>query len=176
MAGLYGVMARFASPEEILEAAKRTHGEGYRKLDAFTPMPVEGLSAAIGFPKTRMPLIMFLGGITGTITAYLLQWWISAVDYPVDVGGRPYASWPAFTIPAFEMTILFAAVTGLVALYWRNGLPRPHHPVFGAKDFDRATTDRFFLLVLAEDPRFDPDGTRAFLASLGAEEVVDVEP
>jgi hypothetical protein len=172
---LYGLMARFDNPTDAVEAARRVYAEGYRKIDAFSPYPVEELSEAIGFHKNAMPLLVLLGGIVGGLAGYLLQYYTAAIDYPINVGGRPFHSWPSFIPITFELTILgasFAAVFGMLAL---NGLPQPYHSVFNAPNFDMATRDHFFVLIEASDPKFDYEATRRFLASLGPSEVSDVE-
>lgn len=171
---LWGVMARFAGEEELLHAARAAFDAGYRKMDAYTPGVVKGLAEAIGFERTRVPLITLLGGLAGGGFTLWLAWWISAVDYPLNVGGRALDSFPAFIVPTFEATILVAALAAFFAVLVLNGLPRPHHPVFGAPGFERASRDRFFLCIEATDPHFDADRVRRFLEELGPEEVVDV--
>jgi hypothetical protein len=151
------------------------HEEGYRRVDAYTPYPIEELSEAIGVKQTRLPYIVLFGGIAGGLAGYLLQYWTSVIDYPLNVGGRPLHSWPAFIVPTFEMTILGAALAAVFGMLALNGLPRPHHPIFNAPGFALASRDRFFLCIEAEDPRFDLEKTAAFLRSLGPREVSNVE-
>ncbi len=171
---IYGVMAEFEGPEQLLEAAQRAYAEGYRKMDAYSPVPVEGLAEAIGFKHRWIPLIVLIGALTGCIGGYYMQYWMSVVNYPINVGGRPYHSWIAFVPITFEMTVLcgaFAAVLGMLAI---NGLPMPYHPVFNVPSFEFASRNRFFLCIEARDPRFDQAATRTFLESLHAREITDV--
>ena len=171
----YGLVAEFENAESLLQAARRTYEEGYRRMDAFSPLPVEGLADAIGFHRTRVPLIVLLGGIVGGLGGFYLQYWISVVNYPVNVGGRPYNSWPSFIPVTFEMTILVAAFSALIGMLALNGLPMPYHPLFNVPRFALATRNRFFLCIEAKDPRFDLQATRQFLESLNAREVSEVE-
>jgi hypothetical protein len=174
-AELYGLIAEFDSPGDLLEAASRTRAEGYRFVDTFSPFPIHGMDKALGLRRTKLPLIVLIGGLTGCGTALLMQWFSAAVHYPVNVGGRPLASWPMFIPITFELTILFAsfaAVLGMIAL---NGLPMPYHPVFNAPRFALASRDRFFLCVEARDPKFDRAGCRRFLETLGAHDIAEVE-
>ena len=173
--GIYGVLAEFDNPTTIVAAANRAYQEGYRKMDAYTPYPIEELSEAIGFHKNSIPLIVLMGGIIGGLTGLGLQIFTSAIDYPLNVGGRPLISWPSFVPVTFEMTILlasFGAVLGMLAL---NGLPMPYHPVFNAPRFELASRTHFFLCIESDDPKFDRESTSDFLRSLGAQEVSDVE-
>jgi hypothetical protein len=173
--GIYGVLAEFDNPTAIVGAAHRAYEEGYRKMDAYTPFPIEELSEAIGFHKNGIAPIVLAGGIIGLLAGLGLQIFTSAIDYPLNVGGRPLISWPSFVPITFEMTILlasFAAVLGMLAL---NGLPMPYHPVFNAPRFELASRTHFFLCIESDDPKFDRERTREFLRSLGAHEVSDVE-
>ena len=171
---MYGVMAEFATPERLLEAARRARAEGYRRMDAYPPMPVEGLTEAIGLGHSRVPLIVLLGGLTGCFGGFFLQWWIAVLDYPINVGGRPLNSWPSFIPVTFELTILLSAFAAILGLFALCRLPWPHHPVFNVPGFERASQDRFFLCIEAQDPRFDPQATRRFLEGLGPQGVMDV--
>jgi hypothetical protein len=171
----YGLVAEFETAASLLRAARRTYEEGYRRIDAFSPLPVEGLAEAIGFHRTRVPLIVLLGGIAGALGGFYLQYWISVVNYPVNVGGRPYNSWPSFIPVTFEMTILVAAFSALIGMLALNGLPMPYHPLFNVPRFALATRNRFFLCIEGRDPRFDLQATRQFLESLNAREVSEVE-
>lgn len=172
---LYGLLAEFEDPDDLLDAARRTHAAGYRSIDAFTPYPVEGLSRALGFSSTRLPVVVLIGGITGCLTGYLLQY-ITAVDvYPLNVGGRPLHSWPAFVPVTFEVTILFAALAAVLGMLALNGLPTPYHPVFNAPQFERASRDRFFLCIKAKDRRFDRGEVKRFLEDLKPDEVIEIE-
>jgi hypothetical protein len=175
MATLHGVMAEFEHPEALVQAAQKTYAAGYRKLDAYSPFPIEGLSEAIGFHHDRLPLLVLIGGLCGAFLGFGLQYWVSAVNYPVNVGGRPFNSWPAFIPVTFEMTILLAAFTAVLGMLALNGLPMPYHPVFNAPRFALATRDRFFLCIEATDPLYGREAARELLRTLGAKEVVDVE-
>lgn len=168
-------MAEFDTAEALREAAQRTHDAGYRRLDAYSPFPIEGLAEAIGFTHTRLPLLVLIGGILGALGGFLLQYWISVIDYPVNVGGKPYNSWPAFIPVTFETTILAAALTAVLGMLAANGLPMPYHPVFNVERFALASRDRFFLCIEAADPKFDREETRRFLESMAPRGVSDVE-
>lgn len=175
MRKLYGLLAEFESPESLVAAADRARKEGYCAMDAHTPFPVEGLAEALELPKSRLPLIVFSGGITGLLTGYLLQYYASVISFPLNIGGRPPHSWPAFIPITFELTILFAAISALLGMLALNGLPMPHHPLFAVPAFDRASRTGFFLAIEARDPLFERERTRQFLAGSGASEVFDVE-
>jgi hypothetical protein len=171
---IYGMMAEFDSPTDLVAAARRTHEAGYRKIDAYSPFPVEELAEAIGFHHDSVALVVLVGGLLGCLSGYLLQYWVAAITYPVNIGGRPLNSWPAFIVVTFEMTILFgglAAVFGMLAL---NGLPMPYHPVFNVPRFAFATKDRFFLIVFSSDPKYNPADTRRFLESLNPRSISEV--
>jgi hypothetical protein len=172
---VYGYLATFDDPNGLVAAAQRAHEHGYRRMDAYTPYPVEGLDRAVGDRGNHLPLVTLIGGIVGGGGAYLLQYWTSVVAYPLNVGGRPLHSWPSFIPVAFEATILFAAISAVVGLIVANGLPRLYHPVFNVPGFQRATRDGFFLCIEAADPKFDHEETRRFLESLGPREVGEVE-
>jgi hypothetical protein len=171
---MYGLLAEFTTPERLLEAARRAREEGYRRMDAYTPMPVEGLADVIGLGKSRVPLIVLLGGLTGCFGGFFLQWWIAVLDYPINVGGRPLNSWPSFIPVTFELTILLSALAAILGLFALCRLPWPHHPVFNVPAFERASQDRFFLCIESRDARFDAEGTRRFLAGLRPQGVYDV--
>jgi hypothetical protein len=173
---LYGLMAEFDNPADLLAAARAAYAEGYRKMDAYSPMPVHGLAEALGFHRNRLPLIVLLGGLVGCVTAFGMLWTIETIIYPLNVGGRPFNSWPAFIPITFETTILFAALAAVLGMLALNGLPQPYHPVFNAPRFALATHNRFFLCIEAADPKFDPAATRRFLESLHSREVVEVAP
>ncbi len=172
---IWGLMAEFAGPSEVVAAAHRVREEGYRKIDAYTPYPIEELSDALGHHHSWLPLLVLLGGIAGLVLGYGLEYWAANIAYPVNVGGRPMHSWPAFIVPAFETTILFAAGTAVLGMLALNGLPQPYHPVFNVAQFARASRDRFFVVVEATDPKFDLERTWSFLASLEPESLAEVE-
>lgn len=172
---LYGVMAQFSEPEQLLHVARRAYEAGYRKMDAYSPYAVEGVSEAIGFHKTRVPLIVLLGGICGALTAYGMEWYSAVIDYPLNVGGRPLHSWPAFIPITFELTVLFAAIAGTLGMIFLNGLPRPYHPVFNAPEFKFASQTHFFFCIEAQDHVFKAEEVREFFHSLGAEKIMEVE-
>ena len=171
---IYGMMAEFDSPQLLMDAAHRTSQAGYRKIDAFSPFPIEGLAEAIGFHKNAVPQVVLVAGIIGGLTGYLMQYWMAAISYPLNVGGKPYHSWPSFIIVTFEMTILFAGVAAVLGMLALNGLPMPYHPVFNVPRFAFASKDRFFLIVFASDPKYDPAATRAFLEALAPRAVMEV--
>jgi hypothetical protein len=171
---LYGILAEFESPDELVAAAERAYAAGYRRMDAFSPQPVEGLSEALGFRASRVPLVVLIGGLVGCVGGYLLQWWCSAVAYPLNIGGRPLNSWPAFVPIMFELTILVAAFSAVLGMLGLNGLPMPYHPLFNVPAFAGASRNRFFLCVESRDPKFSPQETSQFLAQLGALHVYEV--
>lgn len=174
MSDRWGLLAEFPDAGALTRAARAARAAGYTRLDAYSPFPHEGLAEAVGFHRTRLGWAVLGAALTGALVGYLIQWWTMAVDYPVNVGGRPLNSWPAFVPITFELMVLFAALTAVVGAIVGSGLPRPHHPVFAVPAFERATTDGFFLSIEASDERFDPERTRAFLVRLGAMEVSDV--
>jgi hypothetical protein len=173
---LYGILAEFTSPQELFDAVLRVREEGYRDVDAYTPFPVEEISEALGHRGSRLPIIVFVGGALGAASGYFLQLWTNAIDYPLNVGGRPLNSWPMFIPITFEMTILFAVLSAVLGMFALNRLPKPYHPVFNWPRFARASRDRYFLGIQSTDPKFDRDATRAFLLSLRPYEVAEVEP
>jgi hypothetical protein len=172
---LYGLMAEFERPEDLVAAASRARDAGYRRMDGYTPFPVEGLAAALGFRRTQVPLIALIGGIVGCLGGFFMQYYIAVIDYPLNIGGRPLNSWPSFIVITFEMTVLAAALSAVLGMLALNGLPMPHHPVFNVPRFALASKDRFFLVIEASDPKFDVEDTRRFLKSLQPREVADVE-
>jgi len=175
MTALHGVLAEFVTAEQLVEAARRTREEGYREIDAYSPFPVEGLDDALGFHRTGVPAAVFIGGALGAVGGYALQYWTSAVDYPLNVGGRPLNSIPAWIVIMFELTILLASLFAVLGMLGLNRLPEPYHPVFNVPEFARATSDRFFLCIEADDPRARRADPRGFLESLHPEKVWDVE-
>jgi len=173
--GLYGLMAEFDNPTAVTAAARRAHDRGYRKMDAFTPYPIEELAEAIGFRKNSVALCTLIGGILGFVSGVALQIWTAAIDYPLNVGGRPMISWPLMVPVVFEMTVLLAAFGAVLGMLGLNGLPMPYHSVFNAPRFELASRTHFFLCIEAKDPLFDLTETRRFLESVGANEVSNVE-
>jgi hypothetical protein len=172
---LYGLMAEFDNPTDLVEAARSTYDAGYRRINGYSPFPIEELSDAIGFHKSRLPLIVLIGGIVGGLAGYFMMYYMEVIDYPLNVGGRPFHSWPAFIPITFETTVLGAALACIFGMLALNKLPQPYHPVFNAPRFALATRDRFFLVIEADDPKFDHDKVESFLQSLSPKEVVDVE-
>lgn len=175
-AGLYGLLAEFHEPHELLTAAARVREAGYRRIDAFTPFPVEGLADALGHHPTKLPLLTLMGGLCGFFGAFLMQYYATVIDYPWNVGGRPHNSWQSYVPIMFELTVLgasFFAVFGMLAL---NNLPQPYHPLFNVPEFKLASRDRFFLCIMAADPQFEPEPTRQFLEQLTPYRVFDVQP
>jgi len=170
----YGLMAEFDSAQELVEAAHKTHTAGYQKIDAYSPFPVEGLAEAIGFHKNRVPLVVLIGGILGGLSGYMLQYWVAAITYPTNIGGRPYHSWPSFIIVTFEMTILFGGLSAVFGMLALNGLPMPYHPVFNVPEFKKASENKFFLVVFSTDPKYDSAGTRNFLQGLSPRMIAEV--
>jgi len=173
--GLYGLLAEFRNPEELVAATDRARREGYRRMDAFTPFPVEGLAKALDARDASVPLVALIGGLLGGGGAYLLRYYLSAVDFPLNVGGRPLHSAPSFIVVTFELTILGAALFAVLGMLALNRLPMPHHPVFNVPRFALASRDRFFLCIEATDEAFDATRTRQFLATLKPVEVSDID-
>src|SRR5882757_2882666 len=172
---LYGVMAQFDSPSTLVAAAREAYAAGYRQINGYSPFPIEELSDAIGFKRTTLPLIVLAGGIIGGLGGFFLQYWMEVIDYPINVGGKPFNSWPAFIPITFECTVLcaaFAAVFGMLVL---NKLPQPYHPVFNAPNFALATRDSFFLVIEASDRKFEHDQVVTFMRGLEPKDLIDVE-
>jgi hypothetical protein len=174
MTPLHGLLAEFDTPEQLVAAARQSRAAGYRHVDAYAPLHVEGLSEALELPRTPIPLIVLLGGLTGCFGGFFLQLWIAKWDYPINVGGRPLNSWPSFIPVSFELTILLGAVAALLAFLALCRFPRPYHAVFNVPEFELASQSRFFLCVESRDPRFDPAATGEFLAGLSPRGVYDV--
>lgn len=170
----YGLLAEFDSVDSVISAAHKVYGAGYRKIDAYSPFPLEELSEAIGFEKNGVALVCLVGGLLGCTAAYILQYWINTIAYPVNVAGRPLHSWPSFIIVTFEMTILFSGLSAVFGMLALNGLPMPYHPVFNVPQFDFASKDKFFIIIFASDKNYDPVGTRQFLESLSPLSVAEV--
>ena len=171
---LYGLMAEFDNPTELVAAAHAARRAGYKRMDAYSPIPIEELHEAIGFHHTKLPLIVLIGGIVGGLAGYGLQYWASAIEYPLNIGGRPFNSWPAFVPITFELTILGAALSAVFGMLALNGLPMPYHPVFNAPRFALASRNRFFLCIESRDAKFDRDETQRFLEGLDPRGVSEV--
>ncbi|HET7294300.1 MAG TPA: DUF3341 domain-containing protein [Vicinamibacteria bacterium] len=172
---IYGLLAEFHSPHEVVEAAERVHAAGFRKVDGYSPYPIEELSEALELHKSHLPKLVLAGGIAGLLGGLGLEYWASVIEYPMNIGGRPFFSWPAFIVPAYETTILFAAGTAVLGMLFLNGLPEPYHPVFNVPGFALASRDKFFICIEAADPRFDRVETAKFLKGIGASAVSEVE-
>jgi hypothetical protein len=173
---LFGLLAEFETPTELVRATEQARLAGYRKMDAYSPIPIEELSEALGLERTRLPKIVLLGGILGGLGGYALEYWTQAIAYPLNIGGRPMHSWPQFIPVTFEMTVLGSALTAFIGMWVLNKLPQPYHPVFNVPAFARASTDRFFLCIEAADPRFDLNTTSTFLKGFHPVGVTEVAP
>lgn len=171
----HGVMAEFDSAQAVVDAARKTMAHGFTKVEAYSPVPVEELNDIIHKSRTVLPKLVLGGGLTGMATGFILQYWASTIAYPMNIGGRPQASWITFIIPSYELTILFAALTAAIGMIVLNGLPQPYHPVFNVDRFAMASSDKFFLVVESGDPKFDQRATAEFLRSTGAKGVYDVD-
>ena len=174
---VFGVMGEFSTPEDLLAATKKTREAGYTHIEAYTPFPIEGLSEAAGFRGFRSNLVAFItliGGLGGGLTGFGLQYWVAAITYPLNIGGRPLNSWPAFIPVTFELTVLGASISAVVGMLALNKLPQPYHPVFNVERFAMASKDRFFLIVFSTDPKYDPSGTRQFLEGLEPRSISEV--
>lgn len=172
--GIYGVIAEFSSAQALLDAATAAHEAGYRSLDAYSPFPIHGLSDAIGFRHTKLSSIVLGGGLLGGAGGFFMCWYANVIAYPLNIGGKPLNSWPAWIPITFECTILLAAFAAVFGMLGLNGLPMPYHPVFNVKRFDQASRDKFFLVIQARDPLFDLDRVWDFLETLHPREVIDV--
>lgn len=174
--GLYGLLAEFEDEDALLAAAQRVRESGYRHVEAYCPFPIHGLSEALGIRGRRLPLIVLAGGIIGGAGGLFMQWYSAVIDYPLNVGGRPYASWPSFIPISFELTILVAGIAAVLGMFALNGLPQPYHPVFNVPEFAAASRDGLFLCIEAQDPKFDLAETQNFLVDVGARRVFEVMP
>ncbi|MGH9656985.1 MAG: DUF3341 domain-containing protein [Bryobacteraceae bacterium] len=175
-AALHGVMAEFESSQALVDAARTTVANGFTKLEGYSPVPIEELNDIIHKKRSILSAIVLAGGLTGMATGFGLQYWASVIEFPMNVGGRPQASWPTFIIPSYELTILFSALAAAIGMIVLNGLPQPYHPVFNVPRFSLASSDKFFLVIESTDPKFDQHSTKAFLNTLGPKGVYDVEP
>lgn len=171
---LYGIMAEFDSATELVDAANQVREAGFTKTDAFSPFPLHEIDEALGIKRSVLPILVFFGGLTGLFLGVGLQVFVHYIDYPLNVGGRPYLSWPSFFPPSYELTILLAGFTAVFGMLFLNGLPSPYHPVFNVPRFALASREKFFLLIEADDPNYDHEETKRFMESLGPQEVFDV--
>jgi hypothetical protein len=173
---IYGVVAEFPTPHELIHAVEKTREAGYRWIEAYTPFPVEGLAEALALKRNNVPLITLIGGLAGGLGGFFFQYWVSVIAYPLNIGGRPLNSWPAFIPVTFELTVLGAALSAVFGMLALNGLPRPHHPLFNVKRFVKhATSDRFYLCIEARDPNFSLADSSLFLHELKATHISEVE-
>jgi hypothetical protein len=174
--GTYGLLAEFDTPTQLVRAAETAYAAGYRRMDCYTPYPVEEAAEAIGFHKNEVSLVCLLGGLMGVVAMFSLETWVSLWAYPLNIAGRPYYSWPAFVVPAYEWTILFAGLSAAFGMLALNGLPQVYHPLFNAPNFrNGASTDKFFLCLESTDPKFESADTRAFLEGTAPLSIVEVE-
>src|SRR5215470_2586274 len=173
---VYGLLGEFDTPQQLLEAAKRVREAGYRRVDAYAPFPIEGLSQALGLGRKHdlVPLLTLIGGLGGGLSGFFFQLWVNASSYPMNIAGRPLNSWPAFIPVTFELTVLGASLSAVFGMLALNRLPQPHHPLFNVERFKHASTDKFFLCVLSHDPKFHLAETARFLQSLNAQHVTEV--
>ncbi len=172
---IYGLLAEFDTPTQLVDAANKIREAGYTKTDAFSPFPLHEIDEALGIKRSILPILVFFGGIAGLLTGLSLQIFVHYIDYPIIVGGRPFISIPSFIPPAYELTILFASFTAVGGMLLLNGLPQPYHPVFNVPRFALATREKFFLLIETKDSKFNYDETKSFMQSLNPQEVFDVE-
>ena len=173
---MYGLLAEFADEEALLEAATQVRARGFRQVEAYSPYPIHGMAEVLGIRGVRLPRIVLGGGIVGCVVALVMQWYSAVIDYPLNVGGRPLASWPSFIPIAFELTILVAGISAVLGMFALNGLPQPYHALFNVPEFLKASRDGFFLAIEARDAKFDLDETRKMLQELGAQGVFEVMP
>jgi hypothetical protein len=168
-------MGEFHSADQVVVAARRVHEAGYTRVDAYSPYPIEELAEVLDLHKSHLPKIVLLGGLFGFLGGWALEYWAAVIEYPMNIGGRPHFSWPAFIVPAYETTILFAAFGAVFGMLALNGLPQPYHPVFNVPGFALASRDRFFICIESHDPKFDREGTKRFFETIGAKAVCEVD-
>ncbi len=173
---LFGVLAEFESPRTLFHGCEKIRDAGYKRWDAYSPFPVHNLEKAMGIPASKVPWIVLAGGLTGASLGFFMQWWISAVDYPLIIAGKPLVSWPAFIPVTFELMVLFSALGAVFGMLALNRLPQPYHPLFQSKNFERVTDDKFFVAIESRDPQFDATSTAEFLESVGAINIELIEP
>ncbi len=171
---LHGVMAEYETGQALVDAARQAMAHGYRKVEAYSPVPIEELNDIIHKKRTILPKLVLAGGLTGMATGFVLQYWASVIEYPMNIGGRPHASWTTFIVPSYELTILFASLTAAIGMIVLSGLPQPYHPVFNVERFAMASSDKFFLVIESKDGKFDHHAASEFLKSTGAKGVYDV--
>ena len=174
--GLYGIVAEFEYPDDLLSASNKAREAGYKQMEAYTPFPVHGLTEALGKQHTKLQWIVLCAAFIGGCGGYFMEYWVAVIDYAINIGGKPLHSWPMFLPVTFELTVLFSALTAAGSMLVLNGLPEPYHPLFQVEGFFRSTSDRFFLCIESEDGKFDPAATRAFLESLEPISVNEVAP
>lgn len=172
---LHGILAMFATPQELLSAIRAAKARGWTRMDAYTPFPVEAVFEELGHHRSKVPLLVLIGALAGAAGGFGLAYWSSVIEYPINVGGRPTFSWPAWIPVTFECAVLLGGLTAAIAMILLNRLPQPYHPVFNVPAFSAASRDRYFLCIEADDPKFDPKAARDFLSGLGPVEVSDVE-
>ena len=172
---LHGVMAEYETAQALVDATRKTVAEGYSKMEAYSPVPIEELNDIIHRKRTILPKVILAGGLTGMATGFVLQYWASVIEYPMNIGGRPQAAWTAFIVPSYELTILFASLTAAIGMALLSGLPQPYHPVFNVERFSMASSDKFFLVIESGDAKFDHHRASEFLRATGAKGVYDVE-
>lgn len=171
---LHGVMAEFDSAQAVVDAATRAVSAGFTRMESYSPFPIEELNDIIHKKRSKLSTLILIGGLSGMAAGFGLQYWASVIEYPMNIGSRPFATWPAFIVPSYELTILFSALTAAIGMFALNGLPQPYHPVFNVERFSMASSDKFFLVIESADPRFDHGTTTLFLRELGAKGVYDV--
>ena len=169
---LHGVMAEYESADQVVNAARKTMAQGFTRVEAYSPVPIEELNDIIHKSRTVLPKLVLAGGLTGMATGFGLQYWASVIEYPMNIGGRPLASWTTFIVPSYELTILFSALTAAIGMIVLNGLPQPYHPVFNVERFSMASSDKFFLVIESTDAKFSDAAN--FLRTTGAKGVYDV--